>query len=72
MGDHEGTLQFEYDAINKKAKLILTHFGSTFGTLRSDEKSFVKLIWVLHPVGTINLLMQFILIARVFTLATKY
>ena len=40
LGDHEGTLQIEYDDLNKKTKLILTHFGSTFGTLRFDEKSF--------------------------------
>ena len=40
LGDHEGTIQFEYDDLNKKTKLILTRFGSTFGTLRFDEKSF--------------------------------
>ena len=40
LGDHEGTLQIEYDDLNKKTKLILTRFGSTFGTLRFDEKSF--------------------------------
>ena len=33
LGDHEGTLQAEYDDLNKKTKLILTRFGSTFGTL---------------------------------------
>ena len=30
--DHEGTLQNEYDDIGMKTKLILTRFGSTFGT----------------------------------------
>ena len=40
LGDHEGTLQIEYDDSNKKVKLILTRFGSTFETLRFDEKSF--------------------------------
>ena len=40
LGDHEGTLQIEYDDINKKVKLILTRFGETFGTLRFDKKSF--------------------------------
>ena len=40
LGDHERTLQIEYDDINKKVKLNLTRFGSTFGTLRFDEKSF--------------------------------
>ena len=40
LGDHEGTLQIEYDDLNKKVKLILTRFGRSFGTLRFDEKSF--------------------------------
>ena len=38
LGDHESTLQFEYDDLNKKVKLILSRFGSTFGTLRFDKK----------------------------------
>ena len=29
LGDHEGTLQIEYDDLNKKVKLILTRFGET-------------------------------------------
>ena len=40
LGDHEGTLQIEYDDLNKKTELILTRFGSTFGILRFDKKSF--------------------------------
>ena len=40
LGDHEGTLQIEYDDLSKKTKLILKRFGTTFGTLRFDEKSF--------------------------------
>ena len=40
LGDHEGTLQIEYDDLNKKVKLVLTRFGDTFGTLRFDKKSF--------------------------------
>ena len=40
LGDHEGTLQIEYDDLSKKVKLILTRFGDTFGTLRFDKKSF--------------------------------
>ena len=40
LGDHGGTLKIEIDDLNKKTKLILTRFGSTFGTLRFDEKSF--------------------------------
>ena len=38
--DLEGTLQIEYDELNEKTKLILTPFGSTFGTLRFVDKSF--------------------------------
>ena len=40
LGDHEGTLQIAYDVLNKKTKLNLTRFGSTFRTLRFDNKSF--------------------------------
>ena len=40
LGDHERTLQIEYDDLNNKTKLSSTRFGSTFGTLRFDEKSF--------------------------------
>ena len=40
LGDQEGTLQFEYDDLNKKTTLILTRFGSIFVTLRFDKKSF--------------------------------
>ena len=40
MGDHEGTLQIEYDDIILKTKSILTRFGGTSGILRFDEKSF--------------------------------
>ena len=40
LGDQEGTLQIEYDDLNKKVKLILTRFGETFQTLRFDKKSF--------------------------------
>ena len=32
LGDHENTLKIKYDYINKKVKLNLTRFGSTFGT----------------------------------------
>ena len=42
IGGHEGTLQIENDVISMKTKLVLTHFGSTFGTLGFDEKSFFR------------------------------
>ena len=40
MGDHEGILKFEKDAISMKTKLILKPFGGTFGTLIFNEKIF--------------------------------
>ena len=43
LGDHEGTLQIEYDGLNKKTRPILTRSGSTFGTLRLDDKSLLLL-----------------------------
>ena len=42
MGDHDGTLQIEYDDISMKTKPILKRFGGSFGTLRFDEKSFFQ------------------------------
>ena len=41
MGEHQGTLQIECYDICMKTKLVLTHFGGTFGTLRFDERSFI-------------------------------
>ena len=49
LGDHEGTLQIEYDDLDKKVKLILTRFGETFGTLWFDEKSFFHTILGFTP-----------------------
>ena len=50
LGDHEGTLQIEYDDdLDKKVKLILTQFGGTFGTLRFDEKSFFHTLLGFEP-----------------------
>ena len=49
LGDHEGTLQIEYD-LNKKVKLILTRFGESFGTLRFDKKSFFSYIIRFHTI----------------------
>ena len=40
MGDHDGTLQTEYNDISMKTKPVLTRSGGTFGTFKSDEKSF--------------------------------
>ena len=48
-GDHEGTLQLEFDDLNKKVKLILTRFGSTFGTLRFDKKTFIHTLIKFEP-----------------------
>ena len=49
LGDHEGTLKIEYDDLNKNVKLILTRFGSTFGTLSFDEKYFLHTILSFDP-----------------------
>ena len=49
LGDHEGTLKIEYDDLNKKVKRILTRFGSTFGTLKFDQKSFFHTILGFDP-----------------------
>ena len=54
LGDRENTLQIECDDISLKTKLFLTLVGSSFGTLRFDEKSFLSLCWVSHHIGTIN------------------
>ena len=60
LGDHEGTLQSEYDNLNKKVKLILTRFGETFGTLRFDKKSFFHTLlgftpyWDYKPTNAIH------------------
>ena len=60
LGDHEGTLQIEYDDLNKKTKPILKRFGSTFGTLRFDEKSFFNTLlgytpyWDYKPTNAIH------------------
>ena len=42
MSDHEGTLQIERVDVTMKTKPNLTRFGSTCGTLRLNEKSFLK------------------------------
>ena len=49
LGDLEGTLQIEYDDLNKKVRLILTRFGSTLETLRFDKKSFFHTIFGFAP-----------------------
>ena len=49
MGDHEGTLQSEYDHFNMKTELVLTGFGSNFEMLRFDEKSFIKTLSSFTP-----------------------
>ena len=60
LGDHEGTLQIEYDDLSKKVKLILTRFGETFGTLRFDKKSFFHTLlgftpyWAYKPTNAIH------------------
>ena len=60
LGDHENTLQIKYDDTNKKVKLLLTRFGSTFGTLRFDQNSFFHTLlgftpyWAYKPTNAIH------------------
>ena len=49
IGNHEGTIQIEFVEINKKIKLILKHFGSTFGTLSFDENNFFPTLLKFEP-----------------------
>ena len=49
MGDHEVTLQCQYDDISMKTKLILSRLGGSFGTLWFDRKSFVSKLWDSTP-----------------------
>ena len=74
IGDHEGTLKIENDDIVLKTKLNETRFDGTFGALRFFGKTFFNTLlvfWVLHHIGVINLLMQFMLIVQVFILVKK-
>ena len=45
MGDHEGTIQFEYDDISMKTKLVLTQFYGEFTRSGFDEKSFFQIFY---------------------------
>ena len=65
MGDHEKTLQIEFDDISMKTNFNLGRFGETFGALRFDEKYFSLLSWDLHHIGIKNILMPSMLIVRV-------
>ena len=49
MGDHAGTLKFEYDDISMKAEPILPQFRGTFRLLRFDEYLFLLLYWGFTP-----------------------
>ena len=71
LGDHEGTLQIEYDDLNKKVKLILTRFGDTFGTLRFDKKSFFHTLLGFTPYWDYKPTMHFLLMLQVSILVIK-
>ena len=49
VGDHEGTFKFEYDDISMETKPFWSHFGSTFGTSRFDDKIFFKFLSIFTP-----------------------
>ena len=71
-GDHEKTLQIEYDDINMKTKPNLTRFGSTFGTIGFDEESFFNTFWASRYIGITNLPVQSKLIAQVYILVNSF
>ena len=54
MGDHEGTLQIEYDDFSMKTETVSKRFGGTFGTLRFVEKSFLDISGGLKPFWDYN------------------
>ena len=49
MVDHDGTLRNEYDDISMKTKLVSNCFGGTFGSLRTDQKSFFSTLLSFQP-----------------------
>ena len=59
-GDHEGTLQIEYNKNTMKTKPILTRLGGTFAKLRFDEKNFFNTLlgftpyWDYKPSNTVH------------------
>ena len=63
MGDHEGSIQIEYDVVSMKTKLTFKHIG----TLRFDKKSFffIQHYQGLRGIGIINLIINFILMGMV-------
>ena len=48
-GNHEGTIKDECDDNTLKTKLVLFRFGSTFGTLKFDERSFFSTLVCFTP-----------------------
>ena len=50
MGDHEGTLHFEYDDFSMKTKFFMTRFGGTYGNFNFDEKPSFSYIIGCHTV----------------------
>ena len=60
MGGQERTLQNDYDDTSLKTKLILTHFGGTFGVLRFEERYSFNVVlgftqyWDYNPTNSIH------------------
>ena len=65
-GDHEGIVQTYYIDISLITTLVCP-FGGTFANLMFLEV-FSTPQKVLHYIGVINLLIQFVLISKVYTL----
>ena len=70
-GDHEPTLQINFDDISMKTKLLLTRVGLTYGELKFDEKSFFKTSLGYTAFGIINPLKQMTLIFQAYILVMK-
>ena len=49
MGDHERTLQIEFNDFSMKTKPISTRSGGIFGTIKFDEKSFFNTLLDFTP-----------------------
>ena len=49
MGDHEKTLQIEYNDISMKTIFVLTRSGGTFGTFILDKNSFFNTLLGFKP-----------------------
>ena len=69
MRDLDGTLQIQYDDVTMKTKPILVEILGRWDLM---QNLFFLVYWILHHIGIINLLLQFMLIVLVFLIAIKF